>query len=169
MLYRKTNFLVGMILTAAMLMVTGTASAQAEEVPVFGGQTTECVDNPICDPGTSRTDEEGITHVRGQILFLELTGDLEGFVIQIIDFNIDFATGNGDLHGSALFVGTLKGVEGVLAGHFDSDVSGFFFSAESSAHGTFGGAAAHSNLTTSGFFGTGVADYAGTVLFPHGQ
>ncbi len=165
MLYRKTNILVSMTLSAAVLLVTGTASGAAIEVPVSGGQMTV----GVLDPGTSWVDEEGITHVRGQILFLELTGDLEGFVIQILDFNIDFATGNGDLHGSALFVGTLNGVgAGELSGHFAGDVSGFFFSAESSAHGNFGGHKAHSHVTTTGLLGSGFATYTGTVLFPHG-
>ena len=61
MLYRKTNFLVGMTLTAAMLLVTGIASAKAEEVEVSGFQTTA----GIIDPGTSWVDDEGILHVRG--------------------------------------------------------------------------------------------------------
>ena len=168
MLYRKTNFLVGMTLTVAVLLVTGTASGAATEVSVSGGQTTVCT--AVCDPGTSWVDEEGITHVRGQILRLELTGDLTGVIIQRIDFNLDFATGNGDLHGSAEFVGTLVGVPGVLAlaGRFDGDISGFLFSAESIGLGTLGGAKAQSRLTTTGFFGSGVATYTGRVLFPQG-
>ncbi len=164
MLYRKTNFLVGMILTAAMLLVTGTASAQATEVPVSGGQMTV----GVIDPGTSWVDDEGITHVRGLILEVSFTGDIQGSAIQGLNYNIDPA-GNGDLHGFAAFEGTILGDEAMLAGRFAGDISGGVFSAESVGHGTIGGAQAHSRLITIGVLGSGVAEYAGTIHFPHGQ
>lgn len=169
MLYRKTHFFMSMILTAVVLLVTGTASAQADEVAVAGGQFTVAV----LDPGTSWVDEEGILHVRGLILSVLLVGSFEGLATQHLDYNLDLATGNGDLHGSAEFEGTLNGVAGVLAGHFAGDITGTIdgplFSADSIAHGNFGGAQAHSRLTTTGILGSGVASYTGTVLFPQGQ
>ncbi len=176
MLYRKTNFLVGMTLIAAMLMVTGTASAQAEEVEVSGGQTSEDI-----FAGISWIDEDGILHVRGRIICVELTGNLRGEAIQILDFNLNLATLEGDLHGSALFTGELFDDDDVLigavelAGRFAGDImrvgdDPFFplFSVESIAHGTVDGAQTHSRLTTTGILGSQVATYAGTLLFPHG-
>ena len=164
MLYRKTTFLVGMALTAAMLMVTATASAQATEVSVSGGQTTV----GVLDPGTSWVDAEGITHVRGLTLEVAFTGDLVGTVIQHLNYNID-QFGNGDLHGSASFTGTLFGVAGALSGRFAGDLSGGVFSVESIGAGTIGGAKAHSRVITTGVLGSGVATYDGTVRFPHGE
>ena len=164
MLYRKMNFLVGMTLTAAMLLITGTALGAATSVAVSGGQMTV----GIIDPGTSWVDDEGITHVRGLILEVSFTGDIEGSAIQGLNYNMD-AMGNGDLHGTAEFEGTIFGDEAALAGRFAGDISGGVFSADSIGHGTIGGAQAQSRLTTTGVLGSGVATYDGTILFPHGQ
>ncbi len=164
MLYRKTNILVGVTLTAAVLLVTAIAWAQATEVPVSGGQTTD----GIIDPGTSWVDDEGITHVRGVILEVSFSGDIEGSAIQGLKYNID-PFGNGDLHGTAVFVGTIFGDEAMLDGRFAGDISGGVFSADSVGHGTIGGAQAQSRLTTTGVLGSGVATYDGTILFPQGQ
>ena len=164
MLYRKTNFLVGMILTAAMLLVTGIALAAAIEVPVSGDQFTV----GVTDPGTSWIDDDGITHVRDLILEVSFFGDIEGSAIQGLNYNID-VFGNGDLHGTAVFDGTIFGDEAMLDGRFAGDISGGVFSADSIGHGLIGGARAHSRLTTTGVLGSGVATYAGTIQFPHGQ
>ncbi len=164
MLYRKTNILVSMTLSAAVLLVTGTASGAAIEMPVSGGQMTV----GVIDPGTSWVDDEGITHVRGLILEVSFSGDIEGSAIQGLNYNID-AFGNGDLHGTAEFEGTIFGDEAALDGRFAGDISGGVFSADSIGHGTIGGARAHSRLTTTGVLGSGVATYDGTILFPHGQ
>ena len=161
MLYRKTKFLAGMILTAAMLLATGIALGAATEVPVSGGQFTV----GVLDPGTSWTDEEGITHVRGLILEVSFTGDIQGSAIQGLNYNID-PFGNGDLYGTALFTGTIFGDEATLSGRFAGDISAGVFSADSIGHGTIGGAQAHSFLTTTGILGSGVATYDGTVRMP---
>ncbi len=163
MLYRKTNFLVGMTLTAVMLLVTGTALGAATQVPVSGGQMTV----GVIDPGTSWVDDDGITHVRGLILEVSFTGDIEGSAIQGLNYNID-PFGNGDLHGTAVFTGTVFGDEAALDGRFAGDISGGVFSADSIGHGTIGGAKAQSRLTTTGVLGSGVATYAGSNLFPRG-
>ena len=164
MLYRKTNILVGLTLTAAVLMITATASAQATEVKVSGGQLTV----GVIDPGTSWVDEDGTTHVRGVILRVSFSGDLVGIVIQHLNYNID-PFGNGDLHGSAEFKGTLSGVAGELAGRFAGDISGGVFTVESIGRGTIGDAKAHSRVTTTGVLGSGKARYTGTIRFPQGQ
>ncbi len=164
MLYRKTNFLVGMTLTAVMLLVTATVSAQATEVPVSGGQLTV----GVIDPGTSWVDDDGITHVRGVILEVSFSGDIVGSAIQSLNYNID-PFGNGDLYGTAVFVGTILGDGAMLAGRFAGDINGGVFSADSIGHGFIGGARAHSRLTTTGILGSGVATYAGTVHSPQGQ
>ena len=163
-MYRKTNFLVGMALTAAMLMVPMNASAQATVVSVSGGQMTV----GVLDPGTSWVDDDGVTHVRGLTLEVAFTGDIVGSAIQHLDYNID-PFGNGDLHGSVEFTGTLFGVAAELGGRFAGDISGGVFMAESIGHGTVGGAQAQSRLTTTGVLGSGVATYTGTFSFPHGQ
>ena len=164
MLQRKTNILAGMTLTAALLLVTGTASGAATEVAVSGGQMTV----GVLDPGTSWVDAEGITHVRGLILEVSFSGDLVGTVIQRLNYNID-PFGNGDLHGSAEFEGTLSGVAGELAGRFAGDITGGVFSADSVGLGTIGGAKAQSRVTTTGVLGSGIATYTGTILFPQGE
>ncbi len=164
MLYRKTSILASITLIAAVLMVTGTASGAATEVAVSGGQMTVAV----LDPGTTWVDEEGITHVRGLILKVSFSGDIEGSAIQGLNYNID-PFGNGDLHGTAEFEGTIFGDEAMLAGRFAGDISGGVFSADSIGHGTIGGAKAHSRVTTTGVLGSGVATYDGTILFPRGQ
>ena len=164
MLQRKTNILTSITLTAAVLLVTGLASGAATEVAVSGGQMTVAV----IDPGRSWVDGEGITHVRGVILEVTFSGDLEGTVTQHLNYNIDPA-GNGDLHGSAEFEGTLSGVAGELAGRFAGDISAGVFSADSVGLGTIGGAKAQSRVTTTGVLGSGVATYTGRILFPQGQ
>jgi hypothetical protein len=164
MLNRKINFLVGVTLTAAMLLITGTALGAATTAAVSGGQMTV----GVLDPGTSWVDDDGITHVRGLILEVSFTGDIEGSAIQGLNYNVD-PFGNGDLHGTADFVGTIFGDEAALDGRFAGDISGGVFSADSIGHGTIGGARAQSRLTTTGALGSGVASYAGTIRFPHGQ
>ncbi len=164
MFHRKRNLLMSMILTAAMLLVTGIALAAATEIAVSGDQFTVAV----LDPGTSWIDDEGITHVRDVILEVSFTGDIQGSAIQGLNYNID-PFGDGDLHGTAVFVGTIFGDEAALGGRFAGDISGGVFSADSIGHGTIGGAQAQSRLTTTGVLGSGVATYAGTILFPHGQ
>lgn len=164
MLYRKTNILASMTLTVAVLMVTGAALGAATEVAVSGGQMTV----GVLDPGISWIDEEGITHVRGLILCVSFSGDIDGDAIQALNYNMD-AFGNGDLHGTAVFVGTVFGDEAELEGRFAGDISGGVFSADSIGHGTVGGAQAQSRLTTTGVLGSGIATYTGTFLFPQGQ
>ncbi len=164
MFNRTTTFLVGMALAVAMLTVPATASAQATEVSVSGGQTTV----GVIDPGREWVDTEGITHVRGLVLRVAFTGDLEGEVIQNLSYNMD-PFGNGDLHGSADFTGTLFGVAGALSGRFAGDISGGVFTVESVGAGTIGGAKAHSRVTTTGVLGSGVATYDGTIRFPQGE
>ena len=164
MLYRKTNFLMGMTLIAAILLVTGIALAAATEVPVSGGQVTV----GVLDPGTSWVDDDGITHVRDLILEVSFSGDIQGSAIQGLNYNID-PFGNGDLHGTAVFMGTIFGDEAMLSGRFAGDISAGVVSADSIGHGTIGGAQAQSRLTTTGVLGSGVATYAGTILFPQGQ
>jgi hypothetical protein len=164
MLHRKTNFLVSMTLTAAMLLVPGTALGAATVVEVSGEQFTV----GILDPGTEWTDDEGITHVRGLILDVSFTGDIAGSVTQVLNYNMD-ASGNGDLYGSAEFEGTVFGEEAVLTGRFSGDISGGVYSGDSIGHGTIGGALAHSRLTTTGVLGSGYGTYTGTIQFPHGQ
>ena len=163
MFYRKTNLLMSMVLTAAMLLVTGIAWGAATVVDVSGEQFTV----GIIDPGTIWVDDEGITHVRGLILEVSFTGDIQGSAIQGLNYNID-AFGNGDLHGTAVFVGTIFGDDASLGGRFAGDISGGVFSADSIGHGTIGGDQAHSRLTTTGVLGSGYATYEGTILFPHG-
>ena len=164
MLYRKTTFLVGMALTAAMLMITATASAQPTEVTVSGGQTS-------VDVAPGRVWFTGvILHVRGRIISVTLTGDIAGTATQILDFNINTVTSEGDLRGSVEFTGTLVGVgAGELRGTFAGDISAGVFSVESFGHGTFGGNVAHSRVTTTGVFGSAIATYDGTVRFPNGE
>ncbi len=164
MLYGKTNILVNMTLTAAVLLVTGTASGAATKVPVSGGQITV----GVLDPGTSWVDEEGITHVRGLILVVSFSGDIQGSAIQGLNYNID-PFGNGDLHGTAVFEGTVFGDDAMLSGRFAGDISGGVFSADSIGRGTIGGAKAQSRVTTTGVLGSGIATYTGTVLFPQGE
>ena len=163
MLQPKTNILASMTLTVAVLMVTGAAAGAATEVAVSGGQLTV----GVIDPGTSWLDAEGITHVRGLILEVSFSGDIEGSAIQGLNYNID-PFGNGDLHGTAVFVGTIFGGEAMLSGRFAGDISGGVFSADSIGRGTIGGARAQSRLTTTGVLGSGVATYAGSILFPRG-
>ncbi len=123
----------------------------------------------VIDPGTSWVDDEGVLHVRGVILEVAFSGDLEGSAIQHLDYNID-PFGNGDLHGSAEFEGTLSGVgAGELAGRFAGDITGGVFSADSVGHGTLADNQAQSRLTTTGVLGSGVATYDGTILFPRGR
>ena len=164
MLQRKINILASITLTAAVLMGTGTASGAATELPVSGGQMTV----GVLDPGTSWVDGEGITHVRGLILEVSFSGDIEGNAIQGLNYNID-PFGNGDLHGTAEFEGTIFGDDAMLSGRFAGDISGGVFSADSIGHGTIAGARAQSRLTTTGVLGSGVATYDGTILFPQGR
>ncbi len=122
----------------------------------------------IIDPGTSWVDDEGVTHVRGLILEVAFLGDIVGTVIQGLNYNMD-PFGDGDLHGSAEFEGTVFGEEAVLTGRFSGDISGGVYSGDSIGHGTIGGDRAHSRLTTTGVLGSGYGTYTGTILFPRGQ
>ena len=100
---RNTVRIIGVSLAsmAGILLVSGTAWAQATETPVSGE-----VDNyVVTDPGELWVDEDGIRHRRDRRSREQYLGDISGQQFKIFRLNFNQETGELDSHGSFTFVG----------------------------------------------------------------
>jgi len=97
---------------AGLLLVSGVAWANPNKTPVWGQVvrwTTE-------EPGESWIDDDGVVHVRNRLVTVRLRGDIDGWLLIVENLNRDPSTGDGDNHGSFVFIGYVgEGLDWVRA------------------------------------------------------
>ena len=86
---------------AGLLLVSGVAWANPNKEPV-SGQVVRWIST---DPGERWIDDDGVLHIRNEWVRAGWEGDIEGLLIVINNTNWDPSTGDGDLHGSFIFIG----------------------------------------------------------------
>ena len=120
----RTKILAGVVLLAAVLLITGIAWAKATKTPISGTQTVQSTGAPE----RLWVDDEGILHYRGLPGVMTFpSGDVIGTGSYVVNVNLDPATGNGDESGTAtadLTWGELSGtIEGRFTGTYTAGIS----------------------------------------------
>ena len=167
MIKKNLMFLLSCLLFSAMAFA---APASVTETSI----TTVTV--ATTGPDKEWLDEDGVLHTRGLILHADVFGGAvgeEGILLgtqtAVLAFNIDLATGNGDLHGTFVRSWTVKGVSGTFSGSFQSTIMGFFFVGTVTAKGSDGFAGMVHTAVVAGVFGGGGLSSTGTILDPSGE
>jgi hypothetical protein len=115
---RNTVRIIGASLAsmAGMLLVSGVASAQAEETPItwrnIGYQTLEEAERFWVE------EENGIEHGRNEMYINPRRGDMVGDEIGWTNWDHDRATGDYFEHGYFAFTGTVRGKPGDGVGRY---------------------------------------------------
>ena len=108
----RTKILAGVVLLAAVLLITGIVWAKATKIPIAGTMTVT-MSGP---PARYWVDDEGITHYRGLPADYDfISGDLTGDGSSVVNVNID-PLGNGDESGAATINATWGELSGILEG-----------------------------------------------------
>jgi len=169
----RTKILAGVVLLAAVLLITGIVWAKATQTPIAGTETITVTGDPV----RFWVDDEGITHYRGLPGEIDFTsGDLDGTGSFVVNVNLDPVTGNGDESGAA----TINVTWGELSGTFEGRLTAIFTAGISSGtvvyhgiSGDFQGMKMMMNYslnTTTGPPGTSwPVTYDAIVLDPHGE
>lgn len=113
---RKTTGIVVALFVLLALAIP--AAAKTDRVP-FSGQDTFIAQT---DPGRQWFSDEGrIMHVRGSVSTYTSTSDsvyYEGDAVIVVNYNLDLATGNGQLWGSSRLSTSTGGFDGTWVGKF---------------------------------------------------
>ncbi len=151
------------VLVALILLTPTLVQAQAMKTPFTATQTQ----TGSGMPERFWVDDDGVAHGRRHPFTFELTGDISGTASSTISWNIDLATGDGDLHGSVVLDVTWDGRSGTFVGRFSGTFTSWFSSWESVAHGTgvFEGMKMFRTGTPAG---PGVWTVDGMILSPRG-
>ncbi len=158
----------GLLLVLTLLLLsTGGVEAKATKTPFT--HVSVAIDEGV--PDKVWMDGDGILHIRGLTVTFDQIGDMAGTSIVVANINIDPLTGNGDISGSRVFVGTWDSPWGVLSGTFEGRFSGTYTAgiifAERVSHGS-GGFEGLKEKATVRTIGPGVTLNEGIVLNPHG-
>jgi len=167
----RSKILVGLLLIAVVLIITGIVWAKATKTAVTG--TTYVIPSGQ-EPLREWIDEDGIWHVRGEVANYIHEGDLEGTGVGIVNLNLDFSTGDGDESGYSTSVMTWEGLSGTFEGSFNMLYTGWVGVGHGVYHGTgdFTGMKLMEDfiidftVTPEPPF---VVNYEGTILNPHGE
>ena len=129
----RTKILVGLLLLASVLIITGIAWAKATKTTVTGTTYVTPSEQP---PLREWIDEDGIWHVRGEVSNYIYEGDLEGTGVGIVNLNLDFSTGDGDESGYSTSVMSWDGLGGTFEGSFNTIYTGWVGVGHGVYHGT---------------------------------
>ncbi len=170
---KRTKILAGVVLLAAVLLITGIVWAKATKIPIAGTETITVTGPPVRD----WVDDEGIAHYRGLPGVIGFpSGDLVGTGSFVVNVNLDTVTGNGDESGAA----RINVTWGTLSGTFEGRLTAIFTAGISNGtavyHGISGDFQGMKMMmsyilnTTTGDVGTPwPATYTAIVLDPHGE
>jgi hypothetical protein len=166
----RTNILAGVVLLAAVLLITGIVWGKATKTPIAGAMTVT-VSGP---PSRFWRDHQGVAHYRGLPAVLDFTsGDLVGTGSTVVNVNFDPATGNGDESGAAMLVNvTWGGLIGTLEGRQNGTYTSGVCTGTAVYHGVSGDfegmkmTMSYSHLLSDVGFD---ATYTAIVLDPHGE
>jgi len=166
----RNKTLAGVILLAAVLLITGIAWAEATKIPVTGTMSS---DPDIGSAESEWVDDDGVWHIRGMSSELTFLGDLEGEGTGVVNFNIDLSTGNGDEYGewsdSELTWGELSGG---FEGRYSMTYTDFVGIGHAAYQGTgdFDGMKFMTDFTIDLTIGPPyVVNFEGIILDPHGE
>ena len=154
------------LIAGAMLvgLVTTVAWAKATQAEVYG-QITD-----FTEPTWEKRwlDDDFIGHLRGYRSDEIITGgNLEGVIHVVIDQNVNILTGEGDMHGSIVYVGA----SGTVEGRFDGTTIGvgepfLYFDGYWVLHGTGECEGQKMHIHN---YGTFPQTCEGYILDPHGE
>jgi hypothetical protein len=97
-------------LAAGLLLIAGTAWAQAIKTPISGyGEGCQTLPPSQQEDRRRWTDADGVRHVRNQQQRCYYSGDIVGRSVGYDNYNYDPATGHVDSHGYDVFTGELLG------------------------------------------------------------
>jgi hypothetical protein len=164
----RTKILAGVVLLAAVLLITGIAYAKATKTPVTG--TTEVV--PRGSAEREWIDDDGILHIRGESADYVFSGDLVGTGLGVVNINIDPLTGNGDESGYSTSELTWGELSGTFEGSFSVTYTGGVGVGHGVYHGTgdFAGMKLMEDFTVDLTIGPPyVVNFEGIILDPHGE
>ena len=163
----RTKILAGLVLLAAVLLITGIVWAKATKTQVTG--TAEVYPQGIVE--REWTDDDGIWHLRGASSKLVFSGDLVGEGSAVINLNLDMLTGNGDESGHSISELTWGGLSGTFEGSFSVTYTG----GVGDGHGVYHGTGDFAGMKLMEDFivilaGTQIVVYSeGIILDPHGR
>ena len=169
----RTKILAGVVLLAAVLLITGIVWAKATKTQISGTQTVEVTGTPE----RLWVDDEGIVHYRGLPGVIGFpSGDVEGEGSYVVNVNLDPATGNGDESGTA----TLNLTWGELSGTVEGRFTGIYTAGISNGTGVYHGISGDFlgmkmmwsyilDGTTGPVGSVWGATYTAIVLDPHGE
>ena len=86
---------------AGLLLVSGVAWANPNKELVSG----QVVSFRVTEPGKFWIDDDGVRHRRNQLVRARIEGDIDGHFFAVENTNWDPSTGDGDNHGSFVFIG----------------------------------------------------------------
>jgi len=100
---RKKFRIIGVSLAsmAGLLLVSGVAWANPNKEPVWG----EVVAFSAGESGKFWIDDDGVRHHRNRLVTIRIEGGIEGRLLVVENTNWDPSTGDGDNHGSFVFIG----------------------------------------------------------------
>jgi hypothetical protein len=149
----------------AVLAVTGVVVAQASKTSV----ESYIVGAEVIDLGDGFVDEDGVLHVRGQLLKEYMIGDLVGVLYVDADFDVDPVTWTGDMRGELRFVGSWGDLEGTFEGRFSGTWDYGYFDGDWELKGTAGDFVGKQLKVENYGPGSGPQVVEGIVLDPHGD
>jgi hypothetical protein len=168
----RTKILVGVVMLAAVLLITGIVWAKATKTPISGILTVQ-ISGP---PARHWVDDEGIEHYRGLPgLYTFTSGPLTGTGSAVVNTNIDLLTGNGDESGAATFDVTWGELSGTFEGRLNATYTAWLSTGTAVYHGS-GDFEGMKIMMSYNLDPTGSppgtpwpADYEAIVLDPHGE
>jgi hypothetical protein len=162
----RTKILAGVVLLAAVLLITGIAYAKATKTPVTG--TADVHPTGIVE--REWIDDDGIWHMRGASSKLVFSGDLVGEGSSVINLNLDMLTGNGDESGHSISQLTWNGLSGTFEGSFSVTYTGGVGVGHGVYHGTgdFAGMKLMEDFNVYLLANPIFLDFNGIILDPHG-
>jgi len=168
----RTKILAGVVLLAAVLIITGIAWAKATKTAVTG--ITLVTPREEHEPLREWIDDDGIWHVRGEVADYVHVGDLEGTGVGVVNLNleVDPFTGNGDESGYSTSEMTWGELSGTFEGRFSVTYTGWVGVGHGVYHGTgdFAGMKLMEDFTVDLTVGPPyVVNFEGIILDPHGE
>ncbi len=168
----RTKILAGVVLLAAVLLITGIVWAKATKTEIEGTQTVQSTGTPV----RFWVDDEGIVHYRGLYGVMTFSGDVVGTGSFVVNANLDPVTGNGDESGTATADLTWGELSGTIEGRFSGTYTAGISYGTGVYHGTSGDFLGMKMMWsyildgTTGPVGTvWDATYTAIVVDPHGE
>ena len=161
----RTKILAGVVLLAAVLLITGIVWAKATKTSVAGDLTVIVTGTPV----RYWVDDEGIEHYRGLPYISILSGDLNGMGNGEININLD-PMGNGDEQGKTTWTGMIGDLSGTFRGHISATVINGVAHGTDVLYGTGGDfVGMKMKINFSLPYATMMTKYQGMLLNPHGE